>query len=1024
MKPLHLTIDEFGPYTEQQTIDFGALKASGLFLIHGRTGSGKSSIMDAICFALYGETSGDERDGKEMRSHFASDDEPTEVTLTFALGDKTYRITRRPAMEMAKVRGEGTTRRSPEATLWDRTEAAPDEEGTLVANGKRDVGEAIEARVGFTADEFRQVVMLPQGKFRSFLAASSSDREEILKKLFDTSRFEQLQEELKRRARAAKDEAQKVAQQIEAILENRSVESREALEALYAEQKKEQETRAAEATAAKRALTEARKTLEQAQQVEALFAEHEKAESALAEAQAGREAHQQKKAELQAAQRAQRVAPTFERLEEQAAEQAEAAAKREEAQGALQTAAADAKEAQKELTAAEARQAEREALQEEITTLKGLVEKVEQYAAAGEAVAKAKERKAKAEAAKAQERAAVEKLSAKQKELSSTREATKEVAGTLKLRTSELKQAEEALKKSETLAEKRAAATAARNTLKTKTEALTQQEEKVAALQEKADTLLQARLDGQAALLARELTEGDPCPVCGATHHPAPATSEVALPDEAALEQAKAAAQKARAAIPDLRTAADKARTTLATLEAEVAALSSGELFDADTERDTLRSKRDEAQTKRDEAQEAADRLPELDEQLQKTQEALAQKEKALESATAAVQEATGTLERAQERRKTLGADVPAEFKTAAQVTSAREQKERQLQQLKEALKQAQEANQEATTALARATSTRDAAQERLDAAKAKHTKAEAAFTEALQNAGFADPEAFQDAYRSDEAMAALQEAIASYEKTLTEAEGRLKRAEAAVASKERPDVEALASTVEAKAKAHEAAVNARAQANAGVQDLSKDLDTVTSLAQQQREEEQTYQRIGVLAEAAQGKNEKNLSLQRFVLASRLEEVLEMANARFATMSQSRYQLYRATEVSDARRGAGLDLLVDDAYTGERRPVSTLSGGEGFQAALALALGLSDTVQNAQGGRRLETLFIDEGFGSLDAEALDRALETLLDLRTSGRLVGIISHVAELKERIDARVEVQAGMQGSRVQVQAPAGAS
>ena len=390
MKPLRLTIDEFGPYTEQQTIDFGTLEASGLFLIHGRTGSGKSSIMDAICFALYGETSGDERDGKQMRSHFASDDEPTEVTLTFELGDKTYRITRRPAMEMAKVRGDGTTVRSPEATLWDCTEAAPNEEGTLVADGKRDVGEAIEGRVGFTADEFRQVVMLPQGKFRSFLAASSSDREDILKKLFDTSRFEKLQEELKRRARAAKDEAQKVAQQIEAILENRDVASREALEALYAEQKTQQETRAAIATSAKKALTAAREQLEKAQQVEALFAEHEKAEAVLAEATAGTEVHDQRKAELQAAERAQRVAPTFERLKEQAAEHTMAAEKRAEAQVALQTAEANAKEAKEQLAVAEGRQAEREALQEEITTLKGLVEKVEQYAAAGEAVAKAK----------------------------------------------------------------------------------------------------------------------------------------------------------------------------------------------------------------------------------------------------------------------------------------------------------------------------------------------------------------------------------------------------------------------------------------------------------------------------------------------------------------------------------------------------------------------------------------------------------------------------------------------------------
>jgi len=1020
MKPLHLTIDEFGPYTERQVIDFNTLSPAGLFLIHGRTGSGKSSIMDAICFALYGETSGDERDGKQMRSHFASDDEPTEVTLAFALGDKTYRITRRPAMEMAKVRGEGTTRRSPEATLWDRTEAAPDEEGTLVADGKRDVGEAIIARVGFTADEFRQVVMLPQGKFRSFLAASSSDREEILKKLFDTSRFEDLQEELKRRARAAKDEARKVAQQIEAILENRSVASPEALEALHAEQRKQQETRAAEAAAAKQALTTARKQLEEAKKVEALFVEHEKAEAALTEAQARKETHVQRKAELQAAQRAQRVAPTFERLEEQEQERTAAKAKRDEAKTAVETAEAQAKQAEEQLEKEQERQDEREKLQEDITTLKQLVERVAQFAEAGTAVAAAQEAKEKAKQAEEQQRAAVEKLVAEREALNERLETTKETAGTLELRTEQLKQAEDALEKSERLASKRAAATEARQKLRAKTEALKQQEQEANTLQEKADALLQARLDGQAALLARELTDGEPCPVCGATHHPNPATSDAELPDEATLDSAQAAAQEAQSAIPDLRAKAEKARTRLAALEADVASLSSGELFDADTERESLRAARDEAQAKRDEAKEATERLPNLQEKWESIKQALTSKEEALENATAAVNKATAAVERAEERRKTLGADVPAEFETTEQVTSAHEHKERRLQKLKQSLKEAQEAHQEATNALSGANSSMSAAQEALNMATTKHEKAQDAFKKVLETAGFADVEAFRQAYQSDEKLQALQDAIASYEKSLTESKGRLKRAKDAVKGKERPDLEPLTAAVETKEKVHVEALTAQAEAKTQAEALVDDLEKVGDLAAQQREEEQAYQRIGLLAEAAQGKNEKNLSLQRFVLASRLEEVLAMANERFETMSQSRYTLHRATEVADARSGAGLDLLVDDAYTGERRPVSTLSGGEGFQAALALALGLSDTVQNAHGGRRLETLFIDEGFGSLDAEALDRALETLLDLRTSGRLVGIISHVAELKERIDARVEVHAGMEGSTVRVEAP----
>mgnify|MGYP006202574629 FL=1 len=177
------------------------------------------------------------------------------------------------------------------------------------------------------------------------------------------------------------------------------------------------------------------------------------------------------------------------------------------------------------------------------------------------------------------------------------------------------------------------------------------------------------------------------------------------------------------------------------------------------------------------------------------------------------------------------------------------------------------------------------------------------------------------------------------------------------------------------------------------------------------------FESLGHLADVAGGSNAKNLSLQRFVLASRLEEVLQVANQRFEQMTRSRYQLCRSDGVADGRKGAGLDLLVDDSHTGERRSVSTLSGGEGFQAALALALGLSDTVQLHTGGRHLDTIFIDEGFGSLDPEALDRAMVSLLDLRETGRLVGIISHVGDLRDRVGARIEVVPSQHGSYVRV-------
>lgn len=195
MTPERLVLDEFGPYTETQTVDFEALSAQQLFLIHGPTGSGKSSLLDAICFALYGETSGNERGGGEMRSDFASLDEPTEVTLDFRLGEERYRLRRRPKQTLAKKRGDGTTDKSQKATLYDRSEAnSRPEDGRPIADGMRDVNGTVKELLGLESEQFRQVVVLPQGKFRQFLSAGSTEREDILKVLFETGRYERLEE--------------------------------------------------------------------------------------------------------------------------------------------------------------------------------------------------------------------------------------------------------------------------------------------------------------------------------------------------------------------------------------------------------------------------------------------------------------------------------------------------------------------------------------------------------------------------------------------------------------------------------------------------------------------------------------------------------------------------------------------------------------------------------------------------------------------------------------------------------------
>jgi DNA repair protein SbcC/Rad50 len=1027
MTPLHLTLREFGPYTGTQDVDFEELDEQRLFLIHGPTGSGKTALLDAICFALYGETSGSDRGGHDLRSDFADDDSPTEVILDFELGAQTFRVTRRPRQQLAKQRGDGLTDKSEEARLWKHTNAetpgaSTKPEGKVLAEGKRDVDATIHDLLGFEVDQFRQVVMLPQGKFRRFLSASSKDREELLKVLFETKPFEDLQNVLKDMRKEAKDAVDTVRQKKQSELERHEVESVEELEAKR--DKADRICRLSERRHAhlKDQLDAAREALQSARRDQEQLDEQADAARALAELEEKREAHEAKKRTLRAAKQAQQVAPYQAALEEREAEA-------DEAKAALDEATSRRDDAQERLEAAEAaladereRDEEREALRDRVKLIDELTDTVEQLGKITSEIEEKTKEKETAEEALSEREAEQAEVTEKQQEAQEKRDEAQEAAVQLELLETRAKEAKRRLEEARKLAEKRDELTAAQSTVEKTNRKVETCEEALEDARAHLDGLEQQRMDGYATVLARDLVDGEACPVCGSHEHPAPATGAHDVPDPSTLQAARARVDAAQEDLSAARDEGSDARETKARIQTTIETIVQR---DANADDDapslddlpSLEETRETTQAALEDARSAHEDVRTLDAEIEKRAADLEALEETLSADREAIQSTKSEITRLESRRDTLSEGVPEDLSTPDALSEAREAATSTLDTLTEALDAAEEEHDAAKTAATKAESDVENAQSRLTDAAERAAAAEKTFREELAKAGFESRSAHEDARLPDEEREVLREEIKAFESDLSDARGRKQRADAAAENIGDPGVDAAEERVQTIEQRTEQQQKRTTQLETARSTLTDALEALAEFADELRAADERFSRVGALANAARGDNDHNLSLQRFVLATRLEEVLRVANDHVSRMSQDRYRLRRHDEVRHGGRAAGLDLMVHDAYTGTERPVSTLSGGEGFQAALALALGLSDVVQRVAGGRHIETIFIDEGFGSLDPEALDRAMESLASLQSGGRLVGIISHVTDLKQRVQARIEVKPSQEGSTVHV-------
>ena len=1012
MKPLVIDMQAFGPFAERQVIDFRELGSKTFFLIHGPTGSGKTSILDGMCFALFGDSSGGERDGRQMRSHHADGDTLTEVRFDFALGADRYRVRRVPEQMRRAKRGGGETKQLQGAELWRLETVGGTETERPLAAGWIKVTEAIVGLLGFESRQFRQVIMLPQGKFFEFLKSNSQERERILQALFGTELYKRIEEQLKATANEVSRQAETVRTQRQTLLDQALAENEATLDARQQQQTEHisgcrvaEQTTATESKASEHLLAEARSLGDR-------FAELDKATTALQTLRGQEQEWSAKRSQLAGARRATGIQPYATNLAELVQQLNDEVVRSGKLAADLVTATDARKNADSALEREKLRAPEMEKAISRTSELDALVDKVT-------ALAKARAEQATATTEATGAAAALTTAQQTQKEAAAAHQKIVSDIQTHRVQAAGL----DGLKQTHTALTKQLAQASVLATRNGELATATKQVNDCRAAAKKAEaTCVESRkvreqvrhawIAGQAARLAHELVDGQGCPVCGASEHPTPAHADGELVLDDTLKAAEDALGHAEATQRDAEQKLAAAVQAVSVLEARIAEVRSTLAEEGQTP-EQLKAQADAAQAKLRLAEAAARALQALEPKLPAADLAMKNAETSAKSAETAAQQAQAKLQRMAGQLEEREAGIPAELRDPAALQVARTASVKTRDSLKQALDAATTAANKASTTLTEVKTQEETSKQAVVKLAAQKTEKARDFDERLKAAQFADAEAYRAARLDDEAIATLETGITAYDASLIAAGERQARAAAETRDLLRPDLAAQIAKHEASKAAQLAASNAVRDALAALDVTTKSVESLKRLSAGYQTLEARFAVLKQVADVASGANPQRMSFQRYVLATLLDEVLAATTMRLRVMSRGRYEMRRKLQAGDQRAAAGLDLEVFDQYTGTTRAVSTLSGGESFLASLALALGLSDVVQSYAGGIRLDAIFVDEGFGTLDPEALDYAIRTLKDLQQAGRLVGIISHVAELKEWIDARLEVKASQTGS-----------
>jgi len=1023
MKPQRLHLSAFGPFSGEEVVDFTRFGESALYLINGPTGAGKSSLLDAICFALYGVTTGGERDAASMRSDQASNDLDTCIVFDFQLGDTLYRIERMPTQQVAKKRGEGTTTRQADAKLWRMPPAlltGPfDEQAAelLPFKGVREVTDEIQSLTGLNADQFRQVMVLPQGKFRELLLASSNDREMIFSQLFQTHTFKAIEDRLKEQAAEIRSQREKLTERLTGHLESAGVESAEQLEERIAALMPVVDTAREAQARAQQADVNARSAHEQSQALQQQFQQLRKDQAAWRDWQAEQVAMGEKEALIASARQAEKRLPVWEQWQQSQRNAAKEQAERQRLQQALDELEQQRPAIDSELESAKQAYADLDTLKAEQLKLQTLRSQSEQLQTARQRL------KGVCSAVEQFDRDATERTRQKA-ELGQRRELLeRQVVESGDLAAAKLT-LEHRLSHLTRLGKRKRKWVGLDTAARQHQQETSQLQQQLTSAEAQADTLKTSSLRleqawhlGQAAQLAAQLSDDEPCPVCGSDTHPNPAATDAESVSRDQVTAARAAVEQQLHAVNQAIQARDKSQFSAEEARQQAESLSDDLEDYANQTIETLEEdyKTGNRQLRHLQQEEAA--LAEAKVRLEQTRQELTRLEQGDASARSERESALAEQAAAKQVVSSLEQAIPEALREAQALQNQLTDVTRSIERINHRWEQAQVQQNRLGQELAAAQAKVTAQTDRLAEVRRDLAVKVASWELTLADSPFATETEFARARREESELEQWQHQIDQHRQVGEKLTWSIQQQEAALAGKTEPDLAQLedqwqqTQTALASATGHYDEQQALLSSATGVkQRLGETYQKIKKL-------DASYSVTGTLAEVASGKNGQRISLQRFVLSVLLDDVLIEASYRLTTMSKGRYQLLRRQDRTKGNVASGLDLDVEDAYTGKTRPVNTLSGGESFMAALALALGLSDVVQAYAGGIRLDALFIDEGFGSLDPDSLDLAIETLMELRANGRSVGIISHVAELKEQIAQRIDVRPSQAGSKIEI-------
>lgn len=1011
----------FGPYKYTECIDFNELQGNQLFVISGSTGAGKTTIFDGICFALYGSASGSDRsESRIMRSDFAEDDVHTSVELVFEIHHRTYRILRQ--MGHVKTGNKGATGEKYEFFEKLENREVPCVERQIVS----EINPKIEEIIGLTQNQFSQIVMLPQGEFRKLLTSETENKEEILRKIFKTEPYKMISERLKKKKAHVEDELKieqrntnSYIQSIESTLPKREsvlfnvltqdhynihqVISGLKEEASYYEEKIRQDHTKYEDAYQKHTSKSAE--FHQAKSLNERFAEWETKEQQLRALTEQLPSFTEKEKQLEKAERAS----VIEGIELQYRELQKEVLEKNELWNEAIFKEAKSKETLEQVNlqyiGEENKQEDREKLSESLIRLNDFLPIVTDMTSK-ETELKVLENE-------------VAKLTVNMKAIEQQAIAENESVNALKQKMdmldNQLVPFDDNLQELSSLNEQcrvlKEVLTIQQMIQVQEAETL-EKEQQFNAVNTEYMTLENEWFDNQARVLAAHLHAGDACPVCGSVEHPNKNEQDQTLsPSKEQLEHAKSTLNQVDS---DYRNALANQNTLMVQINSKreeverygVDFEQSGEVYNTfeesriklDVEVIQMRKDKDTLRKLKQQQQEQTLVVEELD-------------AKKIEISTA-YQEAHSTYEKGKAIYEDKLQSIPNEVRVLSQlelqIRKTYETKTKMELVWADVQKGRQEAREQHSSSVLTVSHTEKAVHE----TKAKQDKADSSFRMALKSSAFESEEAYQQAKLSESVLTSLKEQITSFKQARHTLNEQVVELTAILANKTKVDLINLQIELDTLKLVYEKALQEVNQTNDNKKAASNLIEKIKGSNEKTVKKERDFNIITDLYDVIRGQNGLKISFERYLQIEYLEQIIVSANERLKNLSNGQFHLTRSERQESRGKQSGLGLDVYDAYTGQTREVKTLSGGEKFNASLCLALGMADVIQSFQGNVSIDTMFIDEGFGSLDEESLNKSIDTLIDLQKSGRMIGVISHVQELKTAIPAILEVEKSKEG------------